>query len=412
MVHPFTKFAVRGVVWYPSMADIRDQANYAQLSQTLITSWRQAFNNPEMPFFLIQAQSSGRPSWNVTGDALAWFREAQTKALELPETYFVPTTDLGEEKSFYTESQKAIANRMMIHLTKMKKKKTVNEGPKIAKIKPLGFKIALEFDNARSGLEAREVVLNKSSGLAPGSEREGGTVLPADKLVGFEICGRDGVFHPATATLKGRTIEIYSKLVRRPAAIRYGWSSMVKANLYNEEGLPALPFRTDKMPRPNFEGELESKKVTITSIIGSPLEAVLKVGDNTLEKVQLDGGEAYKVIAGKGKKDHYAFFKNTNTDIKDGKKPKLKLMIVYYDEGSGVIDITYDSSDSKVVIGKNKPGTYKKAGKIKLTGTNTLRFVEVDIPDAQFSNRLWGPSDIRLKSNKSFKVSGVFVQPL
>ena len=412
MVNPFTKFAVRGVVWYPSMADVREQDDYGKLSKALITSWRKAFNNPEMPFFMIQAQSSGQPSWNKTGEALAWFRETQNEALELPETYLVPTTDLGEEKSFYTSSQKAIADRMMIHLVKMKRKKTINNGPKISKIKPVGYKITLEFDNDDNGLEARQVTLNKSSGLAPGSESEGGIVIPEDKLVGFEICGRDGVFHPAEAVIKGRSVEIYSKNVRRPAAIRYGWSSMVKANLYNEDGLPALPFRTDKMPRPNFEGELESKKVTLTSIIGQPMEAVMKVGDNTLEKVNVGDAEAFKVIAGKGKKDHYAFFKNTNSDIKDGKKSKLKVMIVYFDEGSGIIEVRYDSNDQKFVLSKNKPGMYKMAGKIKLTGTNTWRYVEVDLNDALFSNRLWGPSDIRLKSNSSFKISGIFVQPL
>ena len=333
------------------------------------------------------------------------------KALELPFTYLVGTTDLGEEKSFYTESQKKIADRMLIHLVKMKRKKTINYGPTLKRVTPNGFKINLEFDNADEGLEARDVNINIASGLKPGSDPAGHKIA-GDKVVGFEVCGRDGVFHPAEAKIRGRSVEIYSKKVRRPLAVRYGWSSVVKGNLYHKEGLPALPFRTDKLKAPNFEGELESKEVTVTSIIGQPMEALMKVGENTLQKVKVDGADLYKTVPAKGKKEHYAFFKNANSDIKGGKKPKLKLMIAYLDEGSGVIEITYDSNDQKFVSGKNKPGMFKRAGKIKLTGTNTLRYVEIDLPDALFSNRLWGASDIRLKSNRSFKISGVFVQPL
>ena len=73
MVHPFTKLAIKGVVWYPGIADVRNQKEYGKKMQTLITSWREAFNNPEMPFFIIQAQSSGRPSWNTNGHASSLF---------------------------------------------------------------------------------------------------------------------------------------------------------------------------------------------------------------------------------------------------------------------------------------------------------------------------------------------------
>lgn len=412
MVHPFSKFAARGVIWYPSLADVREQTEYGKLFQTLITSWRKAFNNPEMPFFFILSQSSGRPKWNTSGEALAWFREAQLEGLKQPFTYMTPATDYGEEKSFITESQKWIAERLMIHLKKWKKKKTINYGPSFKSMKAMGYKITIDFNNAENGLEARTVTINKNTGLPPASESEEGYVIPEDKLTGFEICGRDGVFHPAEAKIKGRSVEIFSKKVRRPAAVRYGWSSMVKANLYNEDGLPAIPFRTDKLKAPNFEGELESKPVTITSIIGQPLEALMKVGDNTLVKEKVAEVEAFKAVPAKGKKEHYAFFKNNNSDLKEGKKPKMKIMVVFYDEGSEIIEIRYDSNDQKFVLNKNKPGMYKVAGKIKLSGTNTWRYVEVDISDSLFSNRLSGGSDIRLKSTKPFKVSGVFVQPL
>ncbi len=411
MINPLKNFGIRGVVWYPSMGDIRDQENYEEQSKKLITSWRTVFQNDELPFLIVQAQSSGRPSWNTSGDALAYFREKQTAVLELPETYLTVTSDLGEENTFYTESQKKIAQRMMVHLLKMKRNKAINYGPTFKKIRPYGYKLQVEFDNVDSGLILQEVRINKNSGLEPGTDKEA-FVIPGDKLSGFEICGRDGVFHPAQGIIKGRSVEIFSKAVRRPAAIRYGWSSIVKGNLFSKAGLPASPFRTDKIPAPNFEGELESKPVTISSIIGKPLETLMKVNSYTVEKVSVTDVEVYKAILPKDKKNYSVFFKNKVSDIKDGKKPKLKVMIVFYDQGSGIIDISYDSKDKKVFNPNSKPGTYKPAGKIKLKGTNTLRYVEFDVSDAQFSNRLYGVADIRLQSKTPFIVRGVFVQPL
>ena len=411
MINPIKNMGIRGVVWYPSMGDIRDQKGYEENSKKLITSWRAVFQNEELPFLIVQAQSSGKPSWNIAGDALAYFREKQTAALELPATYLTGTTDLGEEKTFYTESQKLIAQRMMLHVTKMKKKKTVSSGPTFKKLRPYGYKIQIEFDNAGSGLETREVKINKNSGLEPGTDKEA-IVISADKLQGFEICGRDGVFHPAQGVVKGRSVEIFSKKVRKPAAVRYGWSSMVKGNLYNKDGLPAAPFRTDKIPAPSFEGELDSKEISINGVVGQPMEALMKVGSNTLEKTKKAEVESFKVQVPGNKKERYAFFKNNNSDIKDGKKAKLKITVVYFDEGNGVIDIRYDSSDQNAVVGKNKPGMYKLAGKIKLTGTKTWRYVEVDVQDALFSGRHLSKSDVRLKSNGPFTVRGVFIQPL
>ena len=327
---------------------------------------------------------------------------------------------------------------MALHVLKMKRSKTISSGPTFKKIIPRGYKIAIDFENADNGLMAMKVFIpkkinsvedkkedekkddkkedkkdDKKEEMKKPSEKASteGTVLPEDKIVGFEICGRDGIFHPAEVKIMGRGVEIYSRQVRRPAAVRYGWKSLAPGNLFNEEGLPVLPFRTDNLPAPGFEGELESKAVTITSIVGKPLEPLMKVSAYTLEKSKVAEVDALKTVTPAGK-EHYAFFKNVNTDIKDGKKPKLKIMVVFYDEGDEVIEITYDSNDQKTVVSKNKPGMYKLAGKIKMTNTKSWRYVEVDVPDGLFSSRLGGGSDIRLKSKDQFHVSGIFIQPL
>ena len=69
-------------------------------------------------------------------------------------------------------------------------------------------------------------------------------------LVGFTLAGKDGKFAPAKAIIKGDTVVVTSETVPEPVAVRYGWVNFAKPtlNLFNKEGLPATPFRTDDTP--------------------------------------------------------------------------------------------------------------------------------------------------------------------
>jgi sialate O-acetylesterase len=65
------------------------------------------------------------------------------------------------------------------------------------------------------------------------------------ELKGFTIAGADGQFTSATATIEGNKVIVSSPSVAKPVAVRYGWSNVPDVNLFNKEGLPATPFRTD-----------------------------------------------------------------------------------------------------------------------------------------------------------------------
>ena len=64
-------------------------------------------------------------------------------------------------------------------------------------------------------------------------------------LTGFTIAGKDGTFHKAEAAIVENTVVVHSPEVAEPTAVRYGWANYPVCNLYNQEGLPATPFRTD-----------------------------------------------------------------------------------------------------------------------------------------------------------------------
>jgi len=85
-----------------------------------------------------------------------------------------------------------------------------------------GNQIVLKFDNAAGGLAAR-----------------------GDKLTGFAIAGSDKKFVYADATIAGDTVIVSAAGVAAPTMVCYGWANNPVCNLYNTEGLPAVPFRTN-----------------------------------------------------------------------------------------------------------------------------------------------------------------------
>ena len=102
--------------------------------------------------------------------------------------------------------------------------------------------------------------MNRNQGLAPGSDPEA-VAASADQISGFTICGADHVFHEAKAVFNGKAdrVIVGSPKVREPVAVRYAWATFALANLYNQAGLPAHPFRTDDFPMPRLEAGKQPK---------------------------------------------------------------------------------------------------------------------------------------------------------
>jgi sialate O-acetylesterase len=90
-----------------------------------------------------------------------------------------------------------------------------------------GGRITVLFDHTGTGLRLR-----------PG----------LDGQTGFTIAGPDRVFRPARAKVVGRAVVLSHREIAAPAAVRYGWANSPLATLFNREGLPASPFRTDDWP--------------------------------------------------------------------------------------------------------------------------------------------------------------------
>jgi len=172
------------------------------------------------------------------GDGWARIREAQRKAAkDIPHTGMAVIIDIGEAGDIHPKNKQDVGKRLAhwaLHQT-YDKSSVVPSGPLYKSHKVEGHKIRIAFDHVDGGL-----MVGKKEGLQPTQEVEGG------ELQRFAIAGEDKKWHWANAKIDGNTVVVSSPEVENPVAVRYAYSmNPAGANLYNKEGLPASPFRTD-----------------------------------------------------------------------------------------------------------------------------------------------------------------------
>ncbi|MDC0049672.1 sialate O-acetylesterase [Verrucomicrobia bacterium] len=238
MVHPLTPFAMRGGIWYQGESNGNEGITYYQKKHALVNGWRKAFQNKDLAFYWVQLANFQKENDKPEGgDGWAKLREAQTQALDIPGTGMAVITDIGAANDIHPRNKQDVGWRLAqwaLHQT-YGQKDLVPSGPLYKSHKVEGKTIRLSFDHVGSGL-----IVGKKNGLEPTAEVKDG------KLEHFSISGKDNKWVWADARIDGQTVIVESKEVTEPVAVRYGFTmNPAKANLYNKEGLPAGPFRTD-----------------------------------------------------------------------------------------------------------------------------------------------------------------------
>jgi sialate O-acetylesterase len=226
MISPITNFGIRGVIWYQGESNTYAASNYKRLFPMLINNWRQKWGY-EFPFYWVQLANFMAPS-QVPGESQwAELREAQSKTLSLPKTGQAVIIDIGEADDIHPRNKKDVGYRLALNaLAKEYGKSIVYSGPVYKSMEVKDGKAILMFDQVGSGLQAFK---NKYG-----------------YLQGFSIAGADKKFVWARAFIENGRVTVYSPNVAEPVAVRYAWSDNPDdANLYNIEGLPASPFKTD-----------------------------------------------------------------------------------------------------------------------------------------------------------------------
>ena len=197
------------------------RTNTAPSSPGLINDWRNHFADPDLDFFWVQLASFN--ARNPDGTAWAQLRDAQTATLSLPRTGQAPILDVSNVNDIHPRNKLDVGRRLArLALNRTYGLDVPDQGPTFAGA-------TREADAYRLAFRATD----------------GGLFTPDRELGGFELAGADKVFHPATAKIEGATVLLSTPAVPDPIAVRYAWRNAPAAGLFNQEGLPATPFRTD-----------------------------------------------------------------------------------------------------------------------------------------------------------------------
>jgi sialate O-acetylesterase len=235
MIAPLLPCAIQGAIWYQGESNAGRAYQYRRLFADMIRNWRKDWGEGSFTFLLVQlapydkrrnrslediAATPGESDW-------AELREAQLLATQnLSKVGMAVITDLGEKDDIHPKKKEPVGARLALAaLGTAYGRDLVYSGPVFKKMKVKDDRAILEFDHLGGGLEAR-----------------GGP------LTGFTIAGPDKRFVQAEAQIHGKEIVVRSPQVEKPVAVRFGWADYPIVNLYNKEGLPASPFRTDDFP--------------------------------------------------------------------------------------------------------------------------------------------------------------------
>ncbi len=228
MLLPVVPYGIKGVIWYQGESNNWRAYQYRKLQPAMIKSWRQAWGEGDFPFLIVQLANFRKPVTNPnTSQCWPELREAQFMATKVPNTGIVTAIDIGEEKTIHPKNKQEVGRRLALTAMGTTYGKTlVYSGPVYDKMKVEGNKIRIYFTHIHGGLVAK-----------------GG------QLKHFAIAGKDRKFFWANAEIDGNTVLVWSDKVKEPVAVRYAWAdNPSSANLYNKEGFPAFPFRTDGWP--------------------------------------------------------------------------------------------------------------------------------------------------------------------
>ncbi len=238
MIYPVVPFGIKGALWYQGESNGGEGDEYYSKMRALIGGWRKVWDQGDFPFYFVQLANFQKDSNTPQGgDGWAKLRQAQTKSLQIPHTGMAVIIDIGEAADIHPKNKFDVGERLALWALHHDygKKDLVPSGPLFKAATVEGTKMRVSFDYADKGL-----IVGKKDGRKPVEAVAGG------KLARFAIAGEDKKWVWADAVIDGNSVVVTSPEVPKPVAVRYAFTMNPEgANLYNKEGLPASPFRSD-----------------------------------------------------------------------------------------------------------------------------------------------------------------------
>jgi len=225
MLSPIFNYKIKGALWYQGESNADNPDEYKDLLATLIQDWRTQWGQGNFPFLIVQLPNYMETKVKPSESKWAQMREVQLQTLKIPNTSIAVTIDLGEWNDIHPLNKKDVGYRLSLIAQKVayNEQNTVCS-PLYQSMKVEGNKIILTFSNTGSGLIAKD----------------------GNDLKYFAISGSNRNYVWAKAKIENDKVIVWNDEIANPVGVRYAWAdNPANVNLYNKEGLPASPFRTD-----------------------------------------------------------------------------------------------------------------------------------------------------------------------
>lgn len=220
MIHPLAPYALSGMVWYQGESNTGKPNEYGDLLTKLTGNWRTLWQRPDMPFCVVQLANHMEPTDQPQESGWAALREQQRLvSLANPHNTLAVAIDLGEAADIHPLRKREVAERCALALANQVygKKNLLSPQPLSAVVQPEGVVVTMDQ-----------------------------SLRPCDDVKEFELKGKDGKFHNATARVDGTKVILSAPEGTVPTAIRFAWkNNPARLNLYGKNGLPASPFQME-----------------------------------------------------------------------------------------------------------------------------------------------------------------------
>ncbi len=226
MIAPLEPYALKGAIWYQGESNAPRPEQYGRILPVLINDWRKQFDSP-LPFHIVQLAGFMAPDEQPHDEQGPndWplLRAAQQHTVDTVDgTTLAVTTDIGDGGDIHPRNKQDVGLRLALGaLAQDYGKKIEYTGPVLRSAVPSNSQIALTFTHA-----------------------DGGLTLKGDANRVFAVAGADRVWSWATPQIEGTKVTLSSPAVPKPLYVRYAWSNLPRATLYNGANLPAPPFQT------------------------------------------------------------------------------------------------------------------------------------------------------------------------
>ncbi len=249
MIGPLAPFAIKGALWYQGEASWPFWLQYRRLLPALIADWRDQFQVGEFPFLIVSLATQGGKQTHPTEPGYGEVREAMWRTVrKVPNTGLAVAADLGDEpvSNIHPKNKQDVGRRLAMVARQLVygEKELLVSGPEFTEM-------MLERKNADPDPATvspdKEFVKEFKTRLYFKHVGGGLVFKPGNaKPNGFAVAGEDKNFVWADAVIEGDTVVVSAPGVVVPRYVRYGWAYNPIITLFNKEGLPAIPFRTDE----------------------------------------------------------------------------------------------------------------------------------------------------------------------